>query len=91
MDKTETDILTKSNDLELVTTEQELANPEFVENEQKQIVPGPLADNTDLQSNNEPEMISTQYIAEFNSVSICMDKNILLYLLIYSSYNSCRM
>ncbi|XP_076173598.1 scribble planar cell polarity protein isoform X3 [Ptiloglossa arizonensis] len=67
LDKTETDILTKSNDLELVTTEQELANPEFVENEQKQIVPGPLADNTDLQSNNEPEMISTQYIAEFNS------------------------
>ncbi|XP_054003546.1 protein lap4 isoform X2 [Hylaeus anthracinus] len=65
LDKAETDTLMKPNDLDL-STDQELVNTEFIENEQKQTVPGTLDDNTDLRSNNEPEVVSNQYITEYN-------------------------
>ncbi|XP_076629824.1 scribble planar cell polarity protein isoform X2 [Colletes latitarsis] len=66
LDKTETDSLTKPNNLEPAATDEALANDKLVENEEKQTVPGTLVDNTDLQCNNESEMVSNQYITEFN-------------------------
>ncbi|XP_043507845.1 protein lap4 isoform X3 [Frieseomelitta varia] len=64
LDKTETDISTKSNDLTADITEQESLKPESVENEQKETVPGIVADNADFESSNEPEVASNQYITE---------------------------
>ncbi|XP_076302880.1 protein lap4-like, partial [Lasioglossum baleicum] len=74
LDKTEiklildkTDISTKSNDVIVDTIEQESLKPESVENEQKEIVPGVVADNTDFQISNEPEVVSNQYVTESNA------------------------
>nr|XP_012142079.1 PREDICTED: protein lap4 isoform X4 [Megachile rotundata] len=64
LDKTETDIVTKSSDTVEDSTELEPEKPESVENEQTQIVPGTLTNNTDLQSSNEPEVVCNQYVAE---------------------------
>ena len=71
LDKTDTvDIPTKPSDLALDTTEQSAAKSEFVEDEEKQTVPGIMTDNTDLHFNNEPEMVLNQYATESNTVSI---------------------
>lgn len=78
MDKTETDVLTKPNDLTVDLIEQELKH-ESVENEQKEIVPG-VTDNIDVQSSNEPEIVSNQYIVESNTV--CIYNRLYIYLLI---------
>ncbi|KAK9307226.1 hypothetical protein QLX08_002389 [Tetragonisca angustula] len=67
LDKTETDMSTKSNDLTADITEQESLKPESVENEQKETVPGIVADNADFESSNEPEVASNQYITESNA------------------------
>ncbi|XP_068973340.1 protein lap4 isoform X6 [Bombus flavifrons] len=68
LDKTETDISTKSNDLATETIEQESLQPESIENAQKETIPGIVADNADFQSSNEPEIILTnQYITESNA------------------------
>ncbi|XP_076477256.1 scribble planar cell polarity protein isoform X4 [Bombus vancouverensis nearcticus] len=68
LDKTETDISTKSNDLTTETIEQESLQPESIENAQKETIPGIVADNADFQSSNEPEIILTnQYITESNA------------------------
>ncbi|XP_033177817.1 protein lap4 isoform X7 [Bombus impatiens] len=68
LDKTETDISTKSNDLTTETIEQESLKPESIENAQKETIPGIVADNADFQSSNEPEIILTnQYITESNA------------------------
>ncbi|XP_060820740.1 protein lap4 isoform X2 [Bombus pascuorum] len=67
LDKTETDISTKSNDLTTETIEQESLQPESIENAQKETIPGIAADNADFQSSNEPEIVSNQYITESNT------------------------
>ncbi|CAK9795349.1 Protein scribble homolog [Anthophora quadrimaculata] len=67
LDKTETDISIKSNDLPAGTADEESEKPESVENEQKEIVPGTVDDSADLQSGNEPEVVSNQYITESNA------------------------
>ncbi|KAK1134762.1 hypothetical protein K0M31_007535 [Melipona bicolor] len=67
LDKTETDMSTKSNDLTADITEQESLKPESVENEQKETVPGIVAGNADFESGNEPELASNQYITESNA------------------------
>ncbi|XP_033362335.1 protein lap4 isoform X7 [Bombus vosnesenskii] len=68
LDKTETDISTKSNDLTTETIEQESLQPESIENAQKETIPAIVADNADFQSSNEPEIILTnQYITESNA------------------------
>lgn len=77
MDKTETDS-TKPNDLTADLVEQESLKHESVENEQKEIVPGVVTDNTDVQPSNKPEIVSNQYIIESNTVCIY---NRLLYLI----------
>lgn len=77
LDKTETDS-TKPNDLTADLVEQESLKHESVENEQKEIVPGVVTDNTDVQPSNEPEIVSNQYIIESNTVCIY---NRLLYLI----------
>lgn len=77
MDKTETDISTKPNDLTADLIEQESLKHESVENEQKEIVPGIITDNTDVQSSNEPEIVSNQYITESNTV--CIYDKLLIY------------
>ena len=82
LDKTETDMSTKSNDLTADITEQESLKPESVENEQKETVPGIVADNADFESSNEPEVASNQYITESNAVSIYVNDNLLIYLFI---------
>lgn len=82
LDKTEIDMSTKSNDLTTDITEQESLKPESVENEQKETVPGIVADNADFESSNEPEVISNQYITESNAVSIYVNDNLLIYLFI---------
>ncbi|XP_076239702.1 scribble planar cell polarity protein isoform X3 [Calliopsis andreniformis] len=61
LDKAEPDTFVKSSNLTSITTDQESAKSDFVEDEQKQIVPGTLADNTDLQTNNEPDLTLNQY------------------------------
>ncbi|CAL7934179.1 unnamed protein product [Xylocopa violacea] len=82
LDKTETDVSTKSNDLTVGTTQQESSKFESLENEQNEIVPGMVANNADLQSSNEPELVSNQYITESNidmgiegSISESKDRN----------------
>lgn len=82
LDKTETNMSTKSNDLTVDITEQESLKPESVENE-KETVPGIVADNADFESSNEPEVASNQYITESNAVSIYANDNLLIYLFIY--------
>ena len=82
LDKTEIDMSTKSNDLTADITEQESLKPESVENEQKETVPGIVADNADFESSNEPEVTSNQYITESNAVSIYVNDNLLIYLFI---------
>ena len=82
LDKTEIDMSTKSNDLTTDITEQESLKPESVENEQKETVPGIVADNADFESSNEPEVTSNQYITESNAVSIYVNDNLLIYLFI---------
>lgn len=77
MDKTETDVSTKPNDLTVDLIEQESLKHESIENEQKEIVPGVVTDDTDVQPSNE--IVSNQYIIESNTVCIY---NRLLYLLI---------
>lgn len=79
MDKTETDVSTKPNDLTVDLIEQESLKHESVENEQKEIVPG-VTDNIDVQSSNEPEIVSNQYIVESNTV--CIYNRLYIYLLI---------
>lgn len=81
LDKTETDS-TKPNDLTADLVEQESLKHESVENEQKEIVPGVVTDNTDVQPSNEPEIVSNQYIIESNtdvrtegSISESKDRN----------------
>ncbi|XP_016921386.2 protein lap4 isoform X16 [Apis cerana] len=81
LDKTETDVSTKPNDLTVDLIEQESLKHESVENEQKEIVPG-VTDNIDVQSSNEPEIVSNQYIVESNtdvrtegSISELKDRN----------------
>lgn len=77
MDKTETDVSTKPNDLTVDLIEQESLKHESIENEQKEIVPGVVTDDTDVLPSNE--IVSNQYIIESNTVCIY---NRLLYLLI---------
>lgn len=84
LDKTETDISTKSNDLTTETIEQESLKPESIENAQKETIPGIVADNADFQSSNEPEIILTnQYITESNAVSIYVNASLFIYLFVY--------
>lgn len=85
MDKTETDVLTKPNDLTVDLIEQELKH-ESVENEQKEIVPG-VTDNIDVQSSNEPEIVSNQYIVESNTVCIYNRLYIYLFMFIFVFYH----
>ncbi|XP_076765969.1 scribble planar cell polarity protein isoform X2 [Xylocopa sonorina] len=82
LDKTDTDVSTKSNDLTVDTTQQESSKFESLENEQNEIVPGTMANSADLQSSNEPEVVSNQYITESNidmgiegSISESKDRN----------------
>lgn len=82
MDKTETDISTKSNDLTTETIEQESLQPESIENAQKETIPGIVADNADFQSSNEPEIVSNQYITESNAVSIYVNASLFIYLFV---------
>ncbi|XP_006612190.1 protein lap4 isoform X4 [Apis dorsata] len=80
LDKTETDVSTKPNDLTVDLIEQESLKHESIENEQKEIVPGVVTDDTDVQPSNE--IVSNQYIIESNtdiriesSISESKDKN----------------
>ncbi|XP_043784958.1 protein lap4 isoform X5 [Apis laboriosa] len=80
LDKTETDVSTKPNDLTVDLIGQESLKHESVENEQKEIVPGVVTDDTDVQPSNE--IVSNQYIIESNtdvriesSISESKDKN----------------
>lgn len=71
LDKTDTvDVPTKPSDLALDTAEQSAEKSEFVEDEEKQSVPGILTDNADLRFNNEPEVVLNQYVTESNAVSV---------------------